>query len=52
MKCSGCRFYLNSKMFGRGCNCSGVKPCDIERNRKKDRYQKKDKKKRRMRYAD
>ncbi len=52
MKCSKCKYYMNSKMFGSGCNCPGVKPCDIERKRKKNKYHKRDNKKRREKYAD
>ena len=28
MKCSGCKFYVKSKVIGNHCTCRGDKPCE------------------------
>ena len=38
MKCSGCKYYMRSKVFGNGCSCKGVKPCDKERRAKRRKH--------------
>ena len=35
MKCSGCRFYLKSKINGNHCVCMGDKPCEMDYRTKK-----------------
>lgn len=50
MKCTGCKYYQKSKMYGNHCICQGTKPCDIARNQTKYEHRKKSNKKRRMRY--
>lgn len=40
MNCSKCRFYTRSKVYGNGCSCTGVRPCDIERKVKYDKARK------------
>ena len=34
MKCSQCRFYMRSKVYGNGCTCTGLKPCEVARKNK------------------
>lgn len=51
MKCSDCKYWFNSKSYGQGCNCPGVRPCDIEKNNKKKKFQRQYKKKKKERYA-
>ena len=41
MKCSNCKFYTKSKVYGNGCSCRGNKPCDIKRKITKKSYKKK-----------
>ena len=52
MKCSSCKFYQKSKVYGNHCICQGVKSCDIDRNQTKYEHRKKSNRKRRERYAD
>lgn len=47
MKCSNCRFYIRSKVYGNSCSCRGLKPCEIERKEKYDKARKARKDKRR-----
>lgn len=44
MKCSGCKFYVKSKVYGNSCSCRGVKPCDLQRNKVKRNHHSKIKK--------
>lgn len=44
MKCSKCKFYTRSKVYGNSCSCRGVKPCDVQRNNTKRKYHSKIKK--------
>lgn len=32
MKCSTCKFYIKSKVYGNNCSCRNNKPCEIKRN--------------------
>lgn len=50
MKCTGCKYYQKSKVYGNHCICQGTKPCDIARNQTKYEHRKKSNKKRRIRY--
>ena len=45
MKCSNCKYYVRSKVYGNSCSCAGSKPCDTER-RYKQKKVKSDKKRR------
>ena len=47
MKCSQCRFYVHSKMYGNGCTCTEFKPCEVARKNKE--YKRKLKSKERYR---
>ena len=41
MKCSECKFWQKSKMYGNHCRCLGTKPCDVDRNYKQYKARKK-----------
>ena len=56
MKCSECKFWQKSKMYGNHCLCFGTKPCEVDRNdkqykaRKKKKMERYDKSIRKVRY--
>lgn len=52
MKCSSCKFYQKSKMFGNHCICTGAKPCEIDHRDKRYKHLKKVHNKRKERYND
>lgn len=59
MKCSECKFWQKSKMYGNHCKFrDGVKPCEVDRHdkqyraRKKKKMEKYDKSSRRVRFDD
>lgn len=31
MKCSKCRFFVKTKLYGTTCGCQGVKPCEVQK---------------------
>ena len=41
MKCSSCKFYQKSKMYGNYCNCHGAKPCMAKRRQSKSEHRNK-----------
>ena len=51
MKCTGCKFYQKSKMFGNHCICTGTKPCEVKRHKKIHEHHKKQNKKRSLKYG-
>ena len=52
MKCSVCKFYQKSKVYGNHCICTGTKPCEVDRNNKKREHHKKEYRKRKEKYED
>jgi hypothetical protein len=50
MKCSGCKFYKKSKVYGNHCICMGTKPCDVDRNNKISKHYKKERTKRKQKF--
>ena len=50
MKCSSCRFYQKSKVYGNHCICTGTKPCEVDRNNKKREHHKREERKRKEQY--
>ena len=56
MKCSECKFWHKSKMYGNHCRCFCTKPCEVDRNykqykaRKKKKMEKYGKSMRKVRY--
>ena len=56
MKCSECKFWQKSKMYGNHCCCLCTNPCEVDRNykqykaRKKKKMEKYDKCMRKVRY--
>lgn len=51
MKCSLCKFYQKSKMFGNHCICTGAKPCEVDRNNKKRDFFNRKERKRKEKYV-
>lgn len=42
MKCSECKYWVKSKVYGNHCSFRGwLKPCDAERRKKADKSRKK-----------
>lgn len=56
MKCSECRFWQKSKMYGNHCRCLGTKPCEVDRHdkqykaRKRKKMERYDKSMRKIRF--
>lgn len=43
MKCSECKFWQKSKMYGNHCRCLCTKPCEVDRHDKQYKARKKKK---------
>lgn len=44
MKCSLCKFWQKSRMYGSHCTCTrSVKPCELERHEKRSKARRKKK---------